>query len=77
MTVICWREILLEQMVHICVVTMVGVVAISVTMLVLATTLTIVLTRNANNQGKFNCRAAVSLNFLGFQGQMGPQLVQR
>jgi hypothetical protein len=60
-------------MVNKCVVIVAGLVAISVTMVVLVITLPIVLTRKANTQGKFNCRAAVSLNFLGFQEQMGPQ----
>jgi hypothetical protein len=44
----------------------VGLVATSVTMVVLGITLPIVLTRKANTQGKFNCRAIVSLNFLDF-----------
>ncbi len=44
----------------------VGLVVTSVTMVVLGITLPIVLTRKANTQGKFNCRAIVSLNFLDF-----------
>jgi hypothetical protein len=75
--VICWREILLEQMANVYVVIVVGLtvglVVTSVTMVVLGITLPIVLTRKANTQGKFNCRAIVSLNFLDFQEQMGPQ----